>query len=474
MYINGQWIKTNNHLDIKNPATGEIVDQVHLVGKKDAEKAIEAAESAFPLWSDLTAEQRAEYLEMVVNKLKEKKEHLARVITKEMGKSIHNARYEVNSTIAFFKWYAEEARRVYGDTIPASAHNKRISVIRQPVGVVAAITPWNFPLSMAARKLGPALAVGCTVIIKPSSEAPLSVVELFKIFDEVALPKGVVNLLIGKSSEIAEPLIQSKIIRKISFTGSTEVGKILIRQSADTVKKVSMELGGHAPFIVFEDADIDLAVDGMISNKFVSTGQQCVCANRIYVHDNIYDEFAKRAQRKITTLKVGNGLNESNQIGSMTNESGIEKVESQIQDAVQKGAEVLHGGHRLTDGDLANGLFYSPTLLAEVKSDMKICYEETFGPVAPLIRFNSEEEVIKMANDIEYGLASYFYTNDISRVHRVSEKLEYGMVGVNDPAPFTVQAPFGGVKESGLGREGGYYGLDDYLETKLVSVAIKI
>ncbi|WP_233269555.1 NAD-dependent succinate-semialdehyde dehydrogenase [Alteribacillus sp. YIM 98480] len=410
----------------------------------------------------------------VVNKLTEKKEYLAQTITKGMGKSIHNARYEVNSTIAFFKWYAEEARRVYGDTIPASAANKRMSVIRQPVGVVAAITPWNFPLSMAARKLSPALAVGCTVIIKPSSEAPLSCVELFKIFNEVGLPEGVVNLVIGKSGEIAEPLMKSKAIRKISFTGSTEVGKILIRQSADTVKKVSMELGGHAPFIVFEDADIDLAVDGMINSKFASTGQQCVCANRIYVHDDIYDDFTKRFQEKIAQLKVGNGLDESNQIGSMTNESGIEKVQYQVTDAVEKGAQVLYGGHRLTDGELENGYFYSPTLLVDVKEDMKVCFEETFGPVAPLVRFHSEEEVIKKANDIEFGLASYFYTNDVSRTHRVSEKLEYGMVGVNDPAPFAVQGPFGGVKESGLGREGGYFGLDDYLETKLVSVAIKL
>src|SRR5699024_3889791 len=293
-------------------------------------------------------------------------------------------------------------------------------------------------------KLGPALAVGCTIIIKPSSEAPLTAVELFKIFDQVGIPKGVVNLLIGKSNEIAEPLMKSKVIRKISFTGSTEVGKLLIRQSADTVKKVSMELGGHAPFIVFEDADIDLAVEGMINSKFASTGQQCVCANRIYVHDSIYEEFSKRSLEKIEKLTVGNGLDEENQIGSMTNENGIKKVESQIEDAVKKGAQLIYGGHRLSDGELANGYFYSPTLLVDVKDDMEVCFEETFGPIAPLIRFTSEEEVIQKANNIEYGLASYFYTNDISRTYRVSEKLEYGMVGVNDPAPFSVQGPFGG------------------------------
>src|SRR5699024_724177 len=377
MYINGNWINTKKQLDIKNPATGGVVGQVGLVGKEETDKAIEAANSALPQWSNLTSEQRALYLEKVVDKLKEKKEYLAQIITKEMGKSIHSARYEVNSTIGFFKWYAEEARRVYGDIIPSSAQNKRISVIRQPVGVVAAITPWNFPLSMLSRKLGPALAVGCTIIIKPSSEAPLTAVELFKIFDQVGIPKGVVNLLIGKSNEIAEPLMKSKVIRKISFTGSTEVGKLLIRQSADTVKKVSMELGGHAPFIVFEDADIDLAVEGMINSKFASTGQQCVCANRIYVHDSIYEEFSKRSLEKIEKLTVGNGLDEENQIGSMTNENGIKKVESQIEDAVKKGAQLIYGGHRLSDGELANGYFYSPTLLVDVKDDMEVCFEET-------------------------------------------------------------------------------------------------
>ncbi|TWD89614.1 succinate-semialdehyde dehydrogenase/glutarate-semialdehyde dehydrogenase [Neobacillus bataviensis] len=474
MYINGEWISTNKTLDIKNPATGEVVDQVFLVGKAETEHAIQASEDAFPLWSNLTAEQRSDYLQRVVKRLEEKKEHLAQVITKEMGKSIHNARYEVGSAISFFKWYAEEARRVYGETVPASAPNKRMTVIRQPVGVVAAITPWNFPLSMGARKLGPALAVGCTVVLRPSTEAPLSSVELFKVFDEAGLPKGVVNLVIGSPSEIVNPLMESKVVRKVTFTGSTEVGKILIRQSADTVKKVSMELGGHAPFIVFEDADLDLAVEGAIKSKFASTGQQCICANRIYVHDTIYDEFAKRLHEKVASLNVGNGLDESNEIGPMVNDKGMEKAHDQVIDAVNKGARVLYGGSRLSDGDLAKGYFYAPTILVDVKDNMKICSEETFGPVAPLIRFVSEEEVIMMANNIEYGLAAYFYTNDLSRSYRVSEKLEYGMVGVNDPAPFAVQVPFGGVKESGLGREGGRYGLDDYLETKLVSVAIRL
>lgn len=327
---------------------------------------------------------------------------------------------------------------------------------------------------MGARKLGPALAVGCTVILRPSREAPLSSLELFKVFDEAGLPEGVVNLVMGSSSDIVGELMASERVRKISFTGSTEVGKLLIRQSADTVKKISMELGGHAPFIVFEDADIDLAVDGTIASKFASTGQQCVCANRVYVHESVYDEFAEKFSTKVAEMKVGNGLDENNRIGSMVNQEAVEKVHQHVTDATSKGAKVLHGGEVLNEGEFANGYFYAPTVLADVTEEMAITHEETFGPVAPLIPFTSEDEVIAKANDIEYGLASYFYTNDLSRAYRVSEKLEYGMVGVNDPAPFAVQNPFGGVKESGLGKEGGKYGLEDYLETKMVSVAINL
>ncbi|MCM3588383.1 NAD-dependent succinate-semialdehyde dehydrogenase [Mesobacillus maritimus] len=472
MYINGKWVETEKMLEVINPANGEVVKQVCLVGKEETNQAIQAAQKAFPLWSGLTGEQRGNYLHKVVARLEEKKEHFAQTITKEMGKAIHHARYEVGSTIAFFKWYAEEARRVYGDIVPASAPNKRISVLKQPIGVVGAITPWNFPLSMAARKLGPALAVGCTVILRPSREAPLSSLELFKVFDEVGLPEGVVNLVIGNSSDIVGELMASDSVRKISFTGSTEVGKKLIRQSADTVKRVSMELGGHAPFIVFEDADIDLAIKGTIASKFASTGQQCVCANRIYVHDSIYDTFAQRLADKVASMVVGDGLDEATQVGPMVNQEAVEKAHDHVTDAAGKGATILCGGQVPTENEYQQGHYYLPTVLADVNEDMKITHEETFGPVAPLIRFRTEAEVVEKANNIEYGLASYVYTNDLSRTHRVSEKLEYGMVGVNDPAPFAVQAPFGGVKESGLGREGGKYGLEDYLETKLVSVAI--
>lgn len=473
MYINGKWLETEKKLDIINPANGELVETISLVGTEETKKSIKSAKDAFSGWAKLTGEERGAYLHKVADILEEKKEKHAQLITKEMGKSIHNSRSEVGSSINYFRWYAEEARRVYGDVISPAAQHKRVTAIKQPVGVVAAITPWNFPLQMGARKLGAALAVGCTIILRPSREAPLSSIELFKAFDEANLPKGVVNLVIGGATEIVGELMDSKDIRKVSFTGSTEVGKKLIRQSADTVKRVSMELGGHAPFIVFDDADIDLAVDGAIASKFASTGQQCVCANRIYVQDSIYDEFSNRFAEKISSMSVGDGIDESNAIGSMVNKEAVDKSHDHVTDAKSKGAKVLYGGEILNTGQYENGHFYSPTVLTEVNEDMKITYEETFGPIAPLIRFTSEDEVIEKANNTEYGLASYFYTNDLSRTHRVSEKLEYGMVGVNDPAPFSVQVPFGGVKESGMGREGGKYGLEDYLETKLVSVGIQ-
>lgn len=472
MFINGEWIKTDNIMEVNNPGNSSLVGEVYTVGTEETKNAIIAAKEAFPKWSVLTGDQRGHYLQKIVDKLKEKKEHLAQVITKEMGKSIHDARHEVGSTILYFQWYAEEARRVYGDIIPASASNKRISVIRQPIGVVGAITPWNFPLSMGARKIGPALAVGCTVILRPSRTAPLSSLELFKIFDEISLPNGVVNLVIGGSKEIVGELMESEDVRKISFTGSTEVGKKLIRQSADTVKRISMELGGHAPYIVFEDADLEIAAEGALNSAFSSTGQQCVCANRIYVHDSIYEQFTEVFTNKVSSLIVGDGLDENTNIGSLVNQEAVNKVVAQVEDAKSKGATVLMGGKELKEENFKNGFYYAPTVLGDVQDDMVIAYEETFGPVAPLIRFNSEEEVIKKSNNTKYGLASYLYTNNLSRAYRVSEQLDYGMVGINDPAPFAVQSPFGGVKESGQGREGGHYGLDDYLETKLISTAI--
>lgn len=472
MYINGEWVTTTKKLDVYNPATNEVEAVIDFGDSAEAKQAIEAAHQAFPEWSAKTAEQRSYYLWQIVKKLTEQKEQMAEIITKEMGKTIRHARLEVNSAIAFFQWYAEEARRIYGDIVPSSASNKRIQVTKKPVGVVGAITPWNFPLSMAARKIGPALATGCTIILKPSKEAPLSSIALFKIFEDIQLPKGVANLLIGSSGPIADELMQNPHVKKVSFTGSTEIGKLLIAQSADTVKRVSMELGGHAPYIVFDDADIDLAVTGLMLNKFGSNGQQCVCPNRIYVQETIYDQFAQKLQQQVQQLQVGNGIDEETDMGPLTNEQGIEKIQQQVDDAQGLGANLLHGGQRLTNGAYANGYFYSPTILGNVTDEMIIAKEETFGPVIPLLKFKTEEEVIKRANDIEYGLASYFFTNDLSRTFRVSEKLDYGMVGANDALPFAVQGPFGGVKESGMGREGGKYGLEDYLDIKMVSIQI--
>lgn len=470
MYINGEWLQTEKTLQVNNPATNEKVGEVFLVGKKETESAVQAAKSAFDEWSQLPAEKRAKYLRAIADKIKERRNEFAELITKEMGKALPYAKGEVKQTVDYFNWYAEEARRVYGETIPSSHPQQRLTTVKQPIGVVGAITPWNFPLSMAARKFAPALAAGCTIILKPAPEAPLSSMELFKVFDEVGLPNGVVNLVLGEAEEIARVFMESGDVRKITFTGSTEVGKLLIRQSADTVKKVSMELGGHAPFIVFEDADIDLAIDGIMKSKFASSGQQCVCANRIYVHDSIFDEVSAQLKEKVAALKVGNGLEKDTNVGPLVNSEGLNKVHDQVVDAVNKGASVLHGGERLTGEEYDNGHFYAPTILTDIKEDMKVVNEETFGPVIPLIRFTTEEEVIEKANNTNYGLASYFYTNDLGRMYRVSERLEYGMVGVNDPAPFLVQAPFGGVKESGLGKEGSFYGLEEYLETKLVSV----
>lgn len=474
MYVNGEWIQTDSILEVLNPVDGQKVGEVFQVGSEETKEAIDAATEAFKQWSKLTADTRANYLHQLADQLVERKEHFAQIITKEMGKPIVNARYEVDSAVSYFKWFAEEARRVYGEIIPSPVPNKRISVIKQPLGVVAAITPWNFPLSMVARKLGPALAVGCTVVLRPSREAPLSSLELIKLMDEIGFPKGVVNLLIGGTNEIVGPIMESKTVRKVTFTGSTDVGKILVKQAADTLKRVSMELGGHAPFIVFEDADLDLAVEGAIKSKFSSAGQQCVCSNRIYVHETIYDEFARKFTERSKALVVGDGIDESTNIGPLVNEAAVEKVDSQVQDAVAKGALVLCGGNNYNEGTLSKGSFYAPTVLGNVTEEMVITYEETFGPVAPLIKFSDEDEVIQKANDIEYGLVAYFYTNDGSRVHRVAEKLEYGMVGINDAAPFTAQAPFGGIKESGSGREGGRQGIEDYIDIKTISHQIQL
>lgn len=472
MYINGQWVETNDKLTVINPATSEVYQEVSYGSKTHAIAAILAAKEAFEDWSKVPAIERAKLLEKVANKILEKKEHLAKTITLEMGKAITNARYEVESTASFFKWFAEEARRIYGEIIPYTKTNKRLMQIQQPVGVVAAITPWNFPLSMGARKLAPALAAGCTIILRPSNSSPVSAIELFKIFEECEFPKGVVNLIIGPADEVTIPILDSFDVRKISFTGSTEIGKKLVKDSAKTLKRVSMELGGHAPFIVFEDADIEAAAEGAIKIKFGCAGQQCTSVNRFYIQEGIYDEFLQIYSKKVAELNVGNGLEDSCDVGPLINKQAISKVEDHIRDAVNKGAEVINGGKKIEEGSLAKGNFFEPTILSNVNHNMKIAYEETFGPVAPLFKFKTEDEVIKFANNTPYGLAAYFFTEDLSRTYRLMESLDFGIVGVNDPYPFATEGSFGGLKESGLGIEGGH-GIKEYLNTKFVSTVIK-
>ncbi|MCM3761335.1 NAD-dependent succinate-semialdehyde dehydrogenase [Alkalihalobacillus oceani] len=471
LYINGEWVEPANgkYYPSYNPATHEVVGEVADGREEDMKKAIEAADAAFEEWAGLTALERADYLMKCYDKMKERQDELAELMTKEQGKPLHEAKAEVNGAADFFRWFAEEARRVYGETIPASAKNKRIKVIKQPVGVVVAITPWNFPQTMVTRKVAPALAAGCPVIVKPAKQTPLNAVALFKIFDEVGLPKGVVNLITtDKSSTISNEMFSNEKVRKITFTGSTEVGKMLTREAANQMKRVSMELGGHSPFIVFEDADLDKAIEGVMQSKFRNAGQTCVCANRVYVQKSIQKEFEQKFIEKVQKLKVGNGLEEGVQIGPLIDGAAVKKQIEQVEDAVSKGAKVIIGGNQTG----SQGSFYEPTILSNVKDDMKITHEETFGPIAPVITFETEEEVIQRANNVKYGLAAYYYTQDFSRSIRVQEKLDYGVIGLNDALPAVPQAPFGGMKESGVGREGGHQGLDDFLETKYISMQI--
>jgi len=473
MYINGKWIEKGiGEVVVKNPATGEVVGTVPKLGKEQIEEAINAADEAFKTWSQLPAIQRSNYLYRVAEIMRERKEDLARIGTLEMGKSLIDMRGEVQAAIDYVQWYAEEGRRVYGETIPSNAANKRVSVLKQPIGVVGAITPWNFPVSMITRKIAPAIAVGCTVVVKPASQSPLSAKLIFEIFEQAEIPAGVVNLIQGDAGLVSQVLLQSPKVKKLSFTGSTEVGKKLIAGSADTVTKLSLELGGHAPYIVFEDANIDLAVDSLVAGKFRCAGQTCVCMNRVYVHESIVEEFSNKLVEKVAQLKVGNGLDPNTNVGPLVDMKGVQKSEEHVQDAVSKGAKVLVGGKRPSDPELANGSFYEPTVLGGVNESMLISYEETFGPVAPIITFKSEEEVVEKANNTPYGLAAYFYTNDISRSHRVSEQLQFGIVGVNDSLPIHAAVPFGGIKESGYGKEGGHHGMKEYLIEKLVSVRI--
>lgn len=473
IYIDGEWVDADSGKTdtVYNPATLEPITDVSHGGKAETERAIEAAERAFKTWSTLTGRERSKYLYKAAQLMEEEAERLAHILTTEQGKPLSEAIGEIKSGASFLLWYAEEASRVYGEWLPSSHKNKRLLVVPQPVGVVGAITPWNFPSSMITRKLGPALAAGCTVVLKPAPETPLSAIELVKIFERAGLPKGVINLVTGDAKEIGEALLSSKVVRMITFTGSTAVGKYLMRESANTMKKLSLELGGHAPVIVFEDADLDVAAELTLGSKFRNAGQTCICANRVYVHRSIQDQFAEKLIEKVKQLKIGLGTEEGVNIGPLINEKAIEKVENHLLDAVNAGAEIMCGGKRY-NGDL-KGYFYEPTVIKNVTNDMLIMNEETFGPVMPLQPFDDEDEVVALANDTDYGLAAYIFTENLDRSLRVMEKLEYGIVGVNDVFPATAEAPFGGIKQSGVGKEGGHHGISEFVEMKYVSIGMK-
>lgn len=464
-YIDGAWTEADDgaRFDVLNPADGGVLASVPDMGAAEARRAIEAAAAALPAWRARTAKERAAILRKWFELIMAHQEDLAVLMTSEQGKPLAEARGEVAYGASFIEWFAEEGKRVYGDVIPAHSADKRILVLKEPIGVVAAITPWNFPIAMITRKAGPALAAGCTMVIKPAEDTPLCALALAELAERAGLPKGVLNIVTTmKAAEVGGELTANPIVRKLSFTGSTEVGKLLMRQSADTVKKVALELGGNAPFIVFDDADLDAAVAGAMASKYRNAGQTCVCANRLLVQDGIYDAFAARLAEAVAKLKVGPGLSGDVQQGPLINADAVAKVEELLGDAVAKGAKIVCGGKRHALG----GTFFEPTIVTGLTPAMRIAREEIFGPVAPLFRFQTEDEAIRMANDTEFGLAAYFYARDIARVWRVAEGLEYGIVGINEGIISTEVAPFGGVKESGIGREGSKYGIDDFVEIK--------
>lgn len=466
-YIDGQWVDSvdGSRFAVADPATGEVIAQVANAGVSDTRAAIAAAQRALPAWQSKTAKERSVILRRWHDLMLEHQDDLAIIMTREQGKPLAEARGEVAYGASYIEWFAEEAKRVYGDVIPTVANDRRMITIKQPVGVVAAIAPWNFPNAMLARKAAPALAVGCTFVMKPAKETPLSALAMVELAERAGIPAGVLNLVVGEnSSAIGNELTGNPAVRKVTFTGSTPVGKLLLKQCAETVKKVSMELGGNAPIIVFDDADLDQAVAGALASKYRNAGQTCICANRILVQDGIYDAFIERFTAAVKALKVGNGLDEGVTIGPLIHERAVQDVHGMVEEALTKGASVTTGGNPGDQG----ACFYEPTVLTNVSSEMRVFREEIFGPVAPVFRFKDEAEAITMANDTEVGLASYLYTRDVGRVWRVSESIEYGMVGVNEVGISSEAIPFGGVKESGLGREGSKYGLDDYLEIKYI------
>ncbi|WP_230971597.1 NADP-dependent succinate-semialdehyde dehydrogenase [Nitrogeniibacter aestuarii] len=466
-YIDGRWCDSADTVDVFNPANGERLGGVPRLGADETREAIAAAEKAFPAWRDRLAKERSQILRKWFDLINEHADDLARMMTLEQGKPLSESRGEVAYAASFVEWFAEEAKRVYGDTIPTLGKDRRLMVIRQPVGVCAAITPWNFPAAMITRKVAPALAAGCTAVVKPATQTPFTALALAELADRAGFPPGVFNVVTGDTKAIGGELTGNPTVRKLSFTGSTEVGRVLMEQCAPTIKKLSLELGGNAPFIVFDDADLDAAVEGAMASKYRNTGQTCVCANRILVQSSVYDAFAEKLAARVGELKVGFGLDEGVTQGPLIDESAVEKVESHISDALEKGARVLTGGKRHEKG----GTYFQPTVLADVTTEMKVCREETFGPVAPLFRFDDEAQGIRMANDTIFGLAAYFYSRDVGRIVRVSEALEYGMVGINTGVMSNEVAPFGGVKQSGLGREGSRYGIDEYLEMKYLCLA---
>ncbi len=465
-YIDGGWVDADsrNTIPVNNPATGEVLGSVPRMGGQEARRAVEAAERAWPAWRAKTAKERAVILRKWFDLMMASQEDLAQILTAEQGKPLAEARGEIAYGASFIEWFAEEGKRAYGDMIPSHQADKRILVMKQPIGVCALITPWNFPNAMITRKAGPALAAGCTVVIKPASQTPYSALAMAELGSRAGIPKGVLNIITGDSKAIGAELCANPVVRKLSFTGSTQTGRILMKQSADTVKKLSLELGGNAPFIVFDDADLDAAVEGALASKYRNAGQTCVCANRLYVQDRVYDSFAAKLTEKVKGFKVGPGTEPGVVIGPLIDEPGVAKVEKHVADALGKGAKTLLGGKRHERG----GLFFQPTVLANVTPDMLVSHEETFGPVAPLIRFKTEDEVIRLANDTEFGLCGYFYSRDVGRIFRVAERMETGIVGANVGIISTEVAPFGGVKQSGLGREGSKYGLEEYLEVKYV------
>jgi succinate-semialdehyde dehydrogenase/glutarate-semialdehyde dehydrogenase len=470
-YVNGAWVQARSGatIDVDNPATGAILGTVPKLGAAETREAIDAAARAFPEWRRKTAKERAVVLRRWFDLMMQHQEDLARLMTMEQGKPVTESRGEVAYAASFLEWFGEEAKRVYGDTIPGHQGDKRIIVLKQPIGVVACITPWNFPLAMITRKAGPALASGCTVVLKPASQTPFSALALAELAERAGVPAGVFNVVTGSATEIGGELTSNPVVRKLSFTGSTEVGRTLMAQCAPTIKKLSLELGGNAPFIVFDDADLDAAVAGAMASKYRNTGQTCVTANRIYVQDGVYDAFASKLAEAVRSLKPANGLEPDATQGPLIDDNAVAKVEEHVTDAVGKGATVVTGGRRHALG----GRFYEPTVLTGVTPSMAVAREETFGPVAPLFRFTTDDEAIAMANDTEFGLAAYFYGRDIGRVWRVAEALEAGMVAINTGLLSTEVAPFGGIKQSGLGREGSKYGIDEFVEIKYLCIGVR-